>query len=277
MKLPAARQLEELASAISRRWGLDPRLAGEQSLLGALRRQMQQAGAADGDAYVAELLEDAERVERLVDELLVPETWFFRDRQPFHCLRQYALERLRSNPADRLRVLSIPCSTGEEPFSIAMALLDAGLSAIQFRVDAADVSQRHLSLASQAIFGKASFRGDEREFPGVCERYLELRGASYTVSAEVRRTVEFFRANLVAPLMLSERPRYHVIFCRNVLIYLTPAARQAALQNLHRWLLAGGLLYCGHVEARLVRSGPFVPFAREFPFAFAPVVGPRAQ
>ena len=271
MRLPSDQSLAELEAAVRGRVGFDPKSIGDKSLLRAVCQRMTELRAADGNDYVAGLLKEDSEFDSLIEELLVPETWFFRDRQPFQCVQHYATECWRpSRLGDRLRILSIPCSTGEEPYSIAMILLDAGLPSSQFHIDGVDLSRRSLEQAEKAVFGKSSFRGDEAAFPGVCDRFLERRDDRYVATVELRGAVRFMQANLVSPSLLADQPHYHMVFCRNVLIYLDDDARRAALANLHRLLLPEGLLYVGHVEARVAAEGTFDRFSDLFPFAFSP-------
>lgn len=274
MKQPSDQNLAELEATVRGRVGFDPRSIGDQSLLRAVCQRMMELRVADGKEYVAGVLKDGSEFDALIEELLVPETWFFRDRQPFQCVQHYAADCWRpSRLEDRLRILSVPCSTGEEPYSIAMTLLDAGLPSSQFHIDGVDLSRRSLRKAEEAVFGKSSFRGDEAAFPGLCDRFLERRDDRYAASAELRGTVQFAQANLVSPSFLADQPSYHMVFCRNVLIYLDEDARRTALANLHRLLLPEGVLYVGHVEARVAAEGPFAQFSDGFPFAFSPETG----
>lgn len=272
MKPPSDGKLSELERALRSRVGFDLQSVGERGLFAAVCRRMQEQSMTDGDYYAARLLDNEVEFEEFVESLVVPETWFFRDRQPFRCLQGYAVRHWRpARPGDRFRVLSIPCSTGEEPYSIAMALLEAGMPPSQIRIDGADLSRRALARAEHAVYGKASFRGDESAFPGLCERFLNRCDECFSAGDDLRAAVRFFHANLVSPSLLAEHLPYHVIFCRNVLIYLSADARRIALANLHRLLVSEGLLYVGHVEARVVAEGAFRPFHREYPFAFTPM------
>ncbi|MBL9123679.1 MAG: methyltransferase domain-containing protein [Planctomycetaceae bacterium] len=271
MKPPSDPRLAELGAAVNDRIGLDPQLVGDNSLVRAVCQYMKDEHRDDGDACVVDLLRRADAFAAFAERLLIPETWFFRDREPFRCLQAYALRKWQPRGSgDRLRVLSLPCSTGEEPYSAALALFDAGWSLSQFHVAGADLSRRSLERARAGIYRQASFRGDEAEFSEVCDRYFERRGETFAATPELRNAVTFVQANLVAPDLLAGHGSYDFIYCRNVLIYMQPTARRLVLQNLRRLLAPTGLLYTGHVEARLVREGEFVPVGREYPFAFAP-------
>ena len=101
----------------------------------------------------------------LIEAVIVPETWFFRYPESFATLAKLASKRLAAiNNMRALRILSLPCSTGEEPYSIAMALLDAGLKPHQFKVDGMDVSPLSVEKARRALYGKNSFRGQDIDF-----------------------------------------------------------------------------------------------------------------
>src|SRR6266446_6784075 len=122
-------------------------------------------GVTDRAAFAERLENSSEDLQALVEQIVVPETWFFRDVQPFRFVgRWVATEAARSGPERVFRVLSIPCSTGEEPYSIAMSLLDRGVPAGSFTIDAADVSRRSLAHARAGRYGKRSFRGNALGF-----------------------------------------------------------------------------------------------------------------
>ena len=109
----------------------------------------------------------AVELQELIDTVAVPETWFFRDRGAFIALARIALDAMvRRGPTDVLRILSVPCSTGEEPYSIAMSLLDAGLSPQRFQVEAIDISHRAIERARAGVYRRNSFRGQDLLFRG---------------------------------------------------------------------------------------------------------------
>lgn len=278
MNAPSLRNLADVETVVRTRIGFDPRLLGNDGVRRAVCQRMKELRTGDADAYVTRLLNIEAEFESLAELLVVPETWFFRDREPFHCLRQFVLTHGRSGDAqERLRMLSIPCSSGEEPYSIAMTLLDLGMLPTQFHIDAVDLSANALRRAAEGDYDQASFRGDEAAFAGLRERFFARQGSRFVAHDSLRSSLHLLQDNLISPSLLAGHGPYHVIFCRNVLIYLDAPARTAALTNLHRLLMPGGLLYVGHVEARIVESQAFQRYAKEFPFAFQPVVPPASS
>ena len=169
----------------------------------------------------------ATELQALIEAVVVPETWFFRDREAFAALARLAHEEwLPTHPDGVLRLLSLPCSTGEEPYSMAMALLDAGVPADRFRIDAVDISARALAQARRAVYGKNSFRGQELAFR---DRHFEA--TAHGLSSERRRSAgrcAFSRATCSPPISCRARRSTTSIFCRNVLIYFDRATQDRA-------------------------------------------------
>ena len=121
------------AEELLRRWiGLDPHSIGEAAIHRAVRLRMVAMSIDDVSAYVRLLENESAERDRLVEEVVVAESWFFRDPQVFETINRFATAQL-GVPAHRpLRILCAPCSAGEEPFSVAMSLFDAGLPAPWF-------------------------------------------------------------------------------------------------------------------------------------------------
>lgn len=149
--------------------------------------------------------------------------WFYRDADAFKALARLAHERLaeRGN-ALPLRVLSLPCSTGEEPYTIAMTLLDAGFDAAQLRIDAMDISDRSLATAQRAVYGRNSFRGNAFPFR---DAHFTRTEDGWRLAPRIVEAVRFSRANLMQ-LDASSLGVYDFVFCRNVLIYFDRDAQQ---------------------------------------------------
>ncbi len=187
------------------RIGLDASSVGSAVIERAVRQRMSGLALHDEDEYWMRLNGSPGEVQALIEAVVVPETWFFRYPESFTTLARLAFERLPSLGGGRaLRILSLPCSTGEEPYSIVMALLDAGLSEYLFEVDALDVSARVIERASLGVYGRNSFRGDELGFR---DRHFSEVADGYQLAEQVRRKVRFRCGNLLDPgLLAGEAP-----------------------------------------------------------------------
>ena len=238
-----------------------------------VQRRRAACGLSDPDAYLRQLTDSEEEWVKLVDAVVVLETWFFRDWEPFVFLRKFVASEWRpAHRGETLRVLSVPCSTGEEPYSIAMALLDEGLTANDFCIDAVDVSRDALDRGAAAAYDKHAFRGEHLEFR---DRYFEQTAQGYRLNPEVVRPVDFQCGNILNSRFLTDRRSYDIIFCRNLLIYLDPAGQQRVVRVLDRLLAQDGVLFTGHVETSYLLGPGFVhiPHRRAFAYRKAPPKG----
>lgn len=214
-------------------------------------------GCRDFEALAARLRgPDGEELrEPLIEAITTNETSFFRDGHPFETLRSQILPWLveRKAAGRKLgRIWAAASSTGQEPYSMAMTLLDflgeqgraAGVFESDFSILATDISARVLEVARQARY---SDREVQRGVPAdVRERYFRREGDGWVVCERVRRLVTFRRLNLVQPLV--GLGHFDVIFCRNVLIYFDDDTRRQIASRLHHLLSPGGLLVLGSVE-----------------------------
>lgn len=258
--------LDAIAVHVQRVFGLDPASIGAAAMRLAVQARMRLRGLKTTEDYAALFVASEVEQAELVEEMVVPETWFFRDRQPFLALARWAVDDwLPSHPAQALRILSVPCASGEEPYTIVMALLDAGVSPDRFLVEGADVSRRMLARTRTGVYGKNSFRGHDLEFR---DRHFRPAAEGYALADGVRRQVHFRHANLLDPrFAAAAESQYDVIFCRNLLIYFDATAQQLAVAVLKRMLVLDGLLFVGHAETVLLSNAGFA--AADMPLAFA--------
>lgn len=197
------------------------------------------------DAFLRRLgAHDARAIAALVDHAVVAETYFFRHPEHFRVLADRLLPAL----ADRasLRIWSAGCASGEEPYSLAIALLEAGRAPGADLVLGTDVSERLLARARVGRYGRWSFR---HLAPALLERYFRAGEETFAVAERVRRAVTFRRHNLVAeppPL-----PDCDLIVCRNVLIYFAPELARRVLAGFVDALRPGGALLVGPAETPL--------------------------
>ena len=245
--------------------GISPAILGDHTLRWAVNRRMEASGEAYNHNYFRKLLQSEAEQEALVELLVVPETWFFRDRQPFLELATWARERLAAQAeATPLRLLSAPCSSGEEPYSMAITLLDHQVPSRLFHIDAIDICAAALDRARRAIYSRYSFRGvtvteQERHFKDCPEGWV--------LNPNVRRCVHFRQGSLSRCLEQMTSP-YDVIFCRNLLIYLQAAAADSLLASIGQLLKPGGLLVVGAAEMARVPRPLFEPLGRPFSCGF---------
>jgi len=252
------------AEALLERWiGLDAHTLGSTAIDRAVRVRMGACGETDEAVFLARLTRDNAERDRFIDEVVVPESWFFRDPQIFDVLRQRAATLLASPGQAPLRILSAPCAAGEEPYSVALTLLEAGLSADQFHIDAVDVSHAALGRAAAASYSANAFRGADLTFR---DRWFRVQGAAAKLDEAVRKLVKFSWGNLLDKSFTADSRPYDVIFCRNLLIYLTAAARNRVEQTLDRLLAPNGLLMLGAAEPPILK-GSWTPVAGNTVFA----------
>jgi chemotaxis protein methyltransferase CheR len=189
-----------------------------------------------------------EALTNLIDALTTNHTSFFREQAHFDFLRNTFLPEWKKR--ERIDIWSAACSTGEEPYSIAMCLLEelGAISPGRVRILATDISTRVLAKAKQGIYPAERFEG----LPHAQLRRFWLRGerdwaGSYRAKEEVRALVEFNRINLLEPV--TQVGRFALIFCRNVMIYFDKPTQQKVVERLAGRLEPGGYLLTGHAES----------------------------
>lgn len=257
--------LHAIESLLAQHIGLDAESVGHDLIARAVRERQKSSGAEGPDAYLALLGSSPAELQALVEAVVVSETWFFRDAEAFATLAREATGPwLVANPSPTLRVLSLPCATGEEPYSIAMALLDAGFPSARLEIEGADVSEQALVRARRGVYGNNSFRANDVSFR---ERHFEPVPLGHRLRDDVRAVVSFRVANLLDADITLGVGRYAAVFCRNVLIYLDRAGQRRALDVLTRLLAAGGLLFVGPSETSLLPRD-FVPLNVPLAFGF---------
>lgn len=204
----------------------------------------------DESEYLAELARSPEELDRLIAGIAVPETWLFRYPRSYDLLLE-CLERRLAGGVPTLRMLSIGCATGQEPYCMAMTALHAGWPRERVSVEALDRNRGFLDTAVVGVYGAASVR---TEIPAWAVPFLRRSGDTVEIEAAVRSMVRLTRADITSPGALRGVGPCDVIFCRNVLIYLNAAAREQLVESICAELAVGGLLFVGHAE-QIVRAG----------------------
>lgn len=235
---------------LKERIGLDVTSVGPAIIERAVRQRSAATQAQTADEYWRTLQCSSDEQQALIEAVIVPETWFFRYPESFATLAKLATRRLADlNNMRALRILSLPCSTGEEPYSIAMALLDAGFKPHQFKVEGMDVSPLSVEKARRALYGKNSFRGQDLAFR---DRHFSAENDAYRLGGRVLEQVRLQVGNLLDPALLANEPAYDFVFCRNLLIYFDLPTQKQVFEVLKRLTHVDGVLFIGPAEGSLL-------------------------
>jgi chemotaxis protein methyltransferase WspC len=210
----------------------------------AIKSRMEHTAATDPDAYLQQIT--PEELTALVELVVVPESWFYRDPQAFVAMTDFVRARLAADGERLVRILSIPCAGGEEPYTMAMVLTDAGIPAHNFIIDAYDISPACVERARSGIYGRNAFRAQDLSFRD--QHFSSVGDGDYRINDAIRKQVRFKQGNLLE-FDLATRSRYYdVIFCRNLLIYFDKPTTKAAIAKLEALLMDDGQLFAGYAE-----------------------------
>ncbi len=203
------------------------------------------------EQYFALLSADEGEFRELMNLVTINETSFFRFPAQFEALRTFVVPEIldaRSSAVRSFRAWSAGCSTGEEPYTIAMSLLDAGIESLGHRAEVlgTDVSTHALERAKTGVYPPRALLNVPRE---VVTRYFEPTAAGHRVTEPVRQAVDFRYQNLIKePSPTALMGNWDVIFCRNVTIYFRIESTRRVVENLFESLNPGGYLFIGHSE-----------------------------
>ncbi|WP_170844975.1 CheR family methyltransferase [Chitinasiproducens palmae] len=253
-----------IATILQRATGLEPALLGPSAVRHALQARMQTRDICETGEYARVLAADAAELQALIEAVVVPETWFFRHPGAFTALLARLPQRIRRPGDGPLHILCAPCSTGEEAYSIAIALLDAGLAPEQFEIDARDISAAALAMARRGIYGNNAFRSHDLAFRA---RHFTPQDGGWRIDDRVRASVRFGVGNLVAR-EFGAGQRFDAIFCRNVLIYFPREVQLGVLNTLTQRLADDGLLFVGPAEGSLALAAGLRSLAEHGAFGF---------
>lgn len=226
-------------------------------------------GAGSFRAYFVNLRFEADGAElqQLVNTMTVNETYFFRESYQFDCLVNNLLDEVaaRKPPGTRIRIWSIPSSTGEEPYSIAIYLLERWPPIHRYDVEifSSDIDTVALASAERGIFSRRSV---EPLPPAYLRKYFQPHGPDeWRISQDLARTVDFSRVNLSDPADTRRYRDMDIVFCRNLLIYFDDLSRRVAAEALYDAMSPGGFICLGHSESMSRMSSLFT--VRRFPDA----------
>lgn len=257
----SAGDLEEICSLIYKRSGM---VFGETKRYYIERRitdLVRQRRAQSVRDYISILRGDIVESELLINSFTVNETYFYRELHQLACLSNSILPDIirAKGPGDRIRIWSMPCSSGEEPYSIAIWLLENWplVDAYNIEIVGSDIDTDILRRAVDGNFGQRSLSKLPHE---LLDRYFEpLQDQQRQLISDLRESVTFAKGNIVDRQSLNALGRFDVIFCRNLLIYFDEAAREAAARNIHEMLYPGGYVCLGHTESMSRISETFEP------------------
>lgn len=239
----------QLLQRLHNELGFEAERIGVATVTRALQGRLEALGLQDADYYPTLVWQRAEEWRAFIDAVVVPESWFMRGPESFTLVQRLARRRTWSLP---LRCLSLACAGGEEPYSLALALAGAGLLPSQASIDAVDISARNLAHTRQGRYGEFALRAvdaafKERHFRHTPEGYYQLH-------PEWLGWLRLHLGNIVDDAWQPANAPYHVIFCRNVMIYFTAAMQRHLMRRLSQWLAPNGVLIVGHAEGSLARQ-----------------------
>jgi len=214
-----------------------------------IREYMQHKGLSHSADVMRKIKSSNADYDELLERVLTQETSFFRYPAIFQALEKRVLPEIQSrkfwsNPR-KLTIWSAGCSTGEEPYSIAMTMCEAldGAETWDAKVFATDISRSALAVANSGRYLRRDlgYMGAE-----LLDKYFERCGGEYVVRPRIRRLVEFLPLNLAQIVYMG---RFDCIFCMNVLIYFSEELRSALIRRFADYLEPGGYLFLGHAES----------------------------
>ncbi len=208
-----------------------------------------------------------EELQNLINIMTVNETYFFREEYQFDCLVRSVLPEVMKNkrPDDPVRILCMPCSTGEEPYSIAIKLVEEWpeIDEVDVELVGTDIDTTVLERARQGIYTKRSV---QHVPPALLKKYFDpLPGNHWQLKAFMRQCVDFRQANVTDAADMKRFRGFDVVFCRNLLIYFDDRSRREAAENLFGVMNPGGFIMLGHSESMSRISSLFK--VRRFPEA----------
>lgn len=236
----------------------------------AVENLLRMHGLSEPQELLAQARADEQIRQQLINVLTVTETWFFRDHAPFEQLGEEL--RVWRGRTDSVHMLCWPCATGEEAYSMAAVAHANGWDACGCRIEARDINDESLGTARAGHYALRAFRSvaDDRWRAGLLQQEDRV-----VVAPMLRQMVEFAPGNICNAYAVCEGRRYDVIFCRNLLIYLSESLQRDVIDQLALLLAPGGVLFVGHAEAGLIKRSDLTALARSSVFAFRRSVAPE--
>jgi chemotaxis protein methyltransferase CheR len=258
-----AEEFRQLCEFLYRRTGIVFAESKRYFVERRLGERMSATGCHAFTDYFARVRTQTAEVESLINAFTVNETYFFREDHQLRCLTSSLLDEVVRGkpPGAPVRIWSIPCATGEEPYSVAIWLLEHWPRVDEFDVEivGSDIDTRVLNAARAGIYGERALMRVSRD---LVARYFETVGPGrYRIIKDLRSSVRFDPINLIDAAAMALQGRFDIVFCRNVLIYFDDASRRVAAENIYESLLPGGFVCLGHTES-MSRISPLFEVSR---------------
>jgi len=255
----------KIEQLLHKKLGIELSPVGKTAIKSGLNSRMRALNIDRIDRYVAVLESSAQELNELVEEVVVPETWFFRNTHPFVIIPSFVAKQLARKQGRVIKLLSAPCSSGEEAYSLAITLIEAGIDVDQLSIHGVDISYRALERAQKGIYRENSFRENDLTLR---YKYFQKKENLFILSDRIRKMVHFHRGNILNDDFIRGLGIFDVLFCRNLLIYLDKQARQRAFAHIDKLLAADGILFVGHAESGLLDRDLFrsTPYPKAFAF-----------
>ncbi|MDQ7016484.1 MAG: protein-glutamate O-methyltransferase CheR [Gammaproteobacteria bacterium] len=218
-----------------------------------LLERMQQTGHESFRSYFTFMRFQASRdeLQELINSMTVNETYFFREEYQFKCMVDELLNEVvrHKSPGESIRIWSLPSSSGEEPYSIALYLLEHWplLAKVDVEICSSDIDSKILQSCRKGIYSQRSVK----QLPkALLKRHFKpLSGDRFQIDRELRESIQFTQANLNDATQMRRYRNFDLIFCRNLLIYFDDASRRQAAELFYDALNPGGFIFLGHSES----------------------------
>jgi chemotaxis protein methyltransferase CheR len=244
LKTPVFEKIRRLAYD---KFGLNLTEAKHHLVAARLGKKMRELKIPSYEAYYDLVVGDrtGESLIALIDALSTNHTSFLREASHFDYLIKNVLPKLRHRAT--IDIWSAPCSTGEEPYSMAVTMLEQlGMPAKPaLRIRATDISTRALAVAKKGAY--AADRLGSMPVPLIKKYFTQTAPGVFQIRPEIGRMIEFERGNLIEPMRATRA--FPIVFCRNVMIYFDKPTQEKVVTNLSQFLEPGGYLFIGHSES----------------------------
>ncbi len=218
-----------------------------------IQEHMEELGITSLKDYIYRLKTDKGVLKELISKITVNETYFYRE---YYHLKALAHLVQKEESHKSIRFLSIPCSTGEEPYSIAIVLTEVLGEGARFDITAVDIDMHALVKAKEGIYGRRSVSKLPAQY---LKKYFEEVEGGWKIKDVIKKRVLFKEGNILDGAFMKGLGTFNYVFCKNLLIYFDEVSRVKAINNLYDVMVKGGYLFLGHAESLSRASSLFEP------------------